>query len=197
MMEFARQSAFGGALLGVALLGVGLLAGSGGVATFGAAESGVAPAVERSTVASSERGARSEEVSAPRTSVLESTVEGSRVRAADPLVDLDVVPHPASERATSDARQHELFAALDLALEQLDFERARALLGEHARAFPDGGWLGQRRGFELVLDCLEHADERQRYAGEAERYLQEERISPLRRSVRRVCIEGRGFRRRA
>lgn len=121
---------------------------------------------------------------------------GLEARGGDPLVDLDVTPHPASEQARSDARQHEIFAALTLALERLDVGRARALLDEHARMFPDGGWKGQRRGYELVLECLATGGDRKRFVGAAERYLEEERISPLRRSVRGVCLEGRAFRRR-
>lgn len=120
----------------------------------------------------------------------------AQARSEDPLFDLDVTPHPPSKHAERDARQHELFAALSLALEKLDFPRARRLLAEHSRAFPEGGWQDQRRGFELVLGCLEHPEERGRLTSDAESYLNEERISPLRRAVRRVCLEGRGYRRR-
>jgi predicted N-acyltransferase len=82
------------------------------------------------------------------------------------------------------------------ALESLDFARARTLLAEHERSFAADGWHERRRGYELVLSCLEHRDQRDQFTAAAERYLQEERISPLRRSVRRVCLEGRGFHRR-
>lgn len=188
MRDLARKAAAASVLLGGALF-----------AAFVVSEGRVPVSVERNTVArSSNRESSEERTNEPGKKATSPTLESQpRVRATDPLVDLDVVPHPASEQAMRDARQHELFAALDLALEQLDFVRARALLEDHARVFPDGGWLGQRRGFELVLDCLEHSDERQQLQDRAESYLREERISPLRRSVRRVCIEGRGFRRRS
>ncbi len=120
----------------------------------------------------------------------------NRIPGGNPRVDLDVLPHPPSERADHDARQHELFAAVSRALETLDFARARALLAEHERSFAADGWHERRRGFELVLGCLQHRDQRERFTADAERYLKEERISPLRRSVRRVCLEGRGFHRR-
>lgn len=110
----------------------------------------------------------------------------------DPLYDLDIEPHPHTAERQANARQHALFDAVRWAIEEGDFETARGLLGEHARDFGDEvGWRDQRVGFELVLECLEHPGPASRARGEE--FVALERLSPLRRRVRRTCLEGRPF----
>ncbi len=191
MSRFKQRAALSGAVLG------GLVAGLWALGAF-APHVATSSEHEAATTASrsASEGAHVEQAVSAKTPAALHPAAQQRAPGGDPLTDLDVSAHGPSELAARDARQHELFARLSLALEELDFARARMLLTEHSASFPDDGWRDQHRGFELVLDCLERRDDKGRLTSDAERYLKEERISPIRRSVRQVCLEGRGFRRR-
>lgn len=110
----------------------------------------------------------------------------------DPLYDLDVEPHPHSVEREVMTEQHALFDAVGEAIERKNYRGARGLLAEHAARFGgDEGWHQHRVGYERALDCVESpgADSRARGA----EYVANERLSPLRRRVRRTCLEGRPF----
>ena len=111
---------------------------------------------------------------------------------SDPRWDLDVEPHPLTAERQAFARQHALFAAVEEAIQGGSFGLARDLLAEHERYFGDGeDWRDQRIGFELIIDCLEHpGDETGARAAE---FMAQERLSPLRRRVRRTCLLGLPF----
>lgn len=115
---------------------------------------------------------------------------------SDPLHDEEVEPHPLTEERLRMAEHHELFEQITESLKQKDFALASKLIRRHQTEFPiededEAGWEADRRGFERLLDCLETRSESARQ--QAEEFIQKERLSPLRRHVRRVCVGGRDF----
>jgi hypothetical protein len=104
---------------------------------------------------------------------------------------LDAVePHPITAERLRIDEQQRLFDRVEAAVDARDFPRARALLDEHPTRFPDPeGWPDLRDGWRTIADCLEHPGPAARARGQ--RYVDEERASPLRRRVRRACLEGR------
>lgn len=113
-------------------------------------------------------------------------------RVSDPHSDLDVEPHPLTAERQAFDRQHALFAAVQEAIEGGYFGLARDLLAEHERNFGDEeDWRDQRVGFELVIDCLENPGAETR--ARAAEFVAQERLSPLRRRVRRTCLLGLPF----
>lgn len=116
----------------------------------------------------------------------------TRRSGTDPLHDDEVEPHPLGPERMANAEQHALFGSVTEAIERGDYGRARQLLSEHSARFGDAeGWREQRAGFERALDCLEEPGPETRARG-AE-YVAAERLSPLRRRVRRTCLEERPF----
>lgn len=115
-----------------------------------------------------------------------------------------VRPHPMTPLHEAMSRRREVIAALTLALEDKNYERARGLLGEadelEKSAPPSDGFGETVRGYRLILDCLSARSSGGELSSELEeasaRYVREQRMSP-RRQVRRVCLEGRLFARRA
>jgi hypothetical protein len=123
-------------------------------------------------------------------------------------------PHPITKMHEAMAERRELIGALVSALEGKHYDRARSLLAEadelhRASSSPPPGLDDESasfdatvRGYRLILECLSargvgNTQEVSIELKEAsKRYLDEQRLSP-RREVRRVCLEGRPFARRA
>lgn len=113
-------------------------------------------------------------------------------RPSDPLHDEDVEPHPINEERLRMADHHAILARLTETLKHKDYGRARDLIADHKRQFGDeDGWRADRLGYERLLECLESPS--QSAHDRAEVFIHEERLSSLRRHVRRVCLEGRNF----
>ena len=102
------------------------------------------------------------------------------------------------------SRRREAIAAVTVAIEGKDYERARGLLREAEaleKSAPEAEGLGETlRGYRLIVECLSARGSGAPIPSELEeasaRYVREQRMSP-RRQVRRVCQEGRPFARRA
>lgn len=94
-------------------------------------------------------------------------------------------PHPVT--AERERMQHELqlIGALNDALDVGDADRMRMLVDIYREYHPEDPNQLQR-GYELLSDCLESV-EHARPAARA--YYDEARASPLRRFVRRLCLE--------
>ena len=111
---------------------------------------------------------------------------------SDPLHDEEVVPHPITKERIRMAEQHALFEHITKSLKLKDFRLASRLIKQHEMQYGDEeGWKADRHGFERILDCLETRSEHART--QAEDFIDEERLSPLRRHVRRVCLDGDDF----
>lgn len=97
-----------------------------------------------------------------------------------------VVPHPLDEDRSRLQAQLRLFADVDEALREADFETARRLLAEHDRRFGEReAWSDLREGYQLIADCRQSPSDETRARGA--RFVNEQRGSTLRRKVRRAC----------
>ncbi len=185
--------------LAVSLSALGLLLGSAYL-LLGSAESDPPRATAASKMPKSDAPARGREhrierpdgddrIADEKTEYLAS----SAPRLSDPLHDADVEPHPVSEERLRMAKHHAWFEAMIQSLKQENYGLARSLLREHESEFDsEDGLEADRRGFERLLDCLDAPSESARE--KAAEFIKQERLTPLRRSVRRVCLEGRDFR---
>lgn len=116
-------------------------------------------------------------------------------------------PHPITPLHEAMAERRNLLGAVQSALAGRQYEKARSLLAE-ASNMPteaDGSAFSDAvRGYRLILDCLTARHESdggsselpQKLIENAKVYLDQQRLPP-RREVRRVCLEGRPFARRA
>lgn len=197
-MRSARLPSRGGRLA-VALSALGLLVGSSflllrssGSAPLRATDEPGTPspdALPRTREPRIERPEGDDQAGERETEFLAS----SAPRPSDPLHDEDVEPHPVTEQRLRMAKHHAWFEALSDLLKRKNYRLARRMIREHEREFhSEDGLEADRRGFELLVDCLEAPSERARETAEA--FLEQERLTPLRRTVRRVCLEGRDFR---
>lgn len=128
--------------------------------------------------------------------------------APPPLTEGPQRPHPITPIHEELAKQRELIAALEDALQHKRYDQARQLLGEAddlARAATTDAVFGESvRGYRLILECLAARTSTDGRSGsipealrqDSQKYLDTHRLSP-RREVRRVCLEGRPFARRA
>jgi len=133
-------------------------------------------------------------------------VPGEARVAERPRADQPRTPHPITSAHEAMAQRRELISALVRALEDQNHQRAQQLLreaeeveGAHAQASTFGATM---LGYRLILDCLRARDTSPNGSlpGElldaSRGYLDQHRLPP-RRQVRRVCLEGRPFARRA
>jgi hypothetical protein len=95
-------------------------------------------------------------------------------------------PHPITPAHLYLYREVDLIESTWTALEQRDFESARALIEEHRAAY--GGRNDDLdEGMALLADCMEHPDDEIR--GRAQRFYDEKTYSSARRRIRRWCLE--------
>jgi hypothetical protein len=105
----------------------------------------------------------------------------------------DEDPHPPGAHAHPLTPQHQrIFAenriafALDDATDAKDVAVMKELLAQYRREFPEDQWQLQS-GYAMVIECLEHPGAESRRA--AERWLDENNGSTVKRSVLRNCID--------
>ncbi len=96
-------------------------------------------------------------------------------------------PHPITERHRKIQHENNLRALLGEALAARDGERLRALAREYRLSHPDDPNRLQA-GYDVLAECLANPSDAARL--EAARYYDAHRSSILRRSIRRVCLEG-------
>lgn len=197
-MTSARLASRGGRLA-IALSAVGVLLGLSYVLLPGS-ESAPPRATDSSGRPSSDapaqaRDHRIERPASDDRNAHEETefLASSAPRLSDPLHDEDVEPHPVTEQRLRMAKHHAWFEAIGESLKRKNYRLVRSLIREHESEFHfEDGLEADRRGFQLLVDCLEAPSERARDRAVA--FIKQERLTPLRRTVRRVCLEGRDFR---
>lgn len=96
-------------------------------------------------------------------------------------------PHPITERHRKIQRENNLRALLNEAVSARNGERVRELLREYRLSHPEDENRLQA-GYEVLAECLANPGDTARL--EAARYYDAHRSSILRRSIRRVCLEG-------
>lgn len=112
-------------------------------------------------------------------------------------------PHPITKAHEAMSQRRELLGAAVSAIQKKEYESARRWLSEVdalGATERDGDGLHEVRGYQLIVDCLAARDRRSIVPDalrEASKKYVEERRLPPRREVRRVCLEGRPFARRA
>lgn len=95
-------------------------------------------------------------------------------------------PHPISAQHQRLFAENRIAFALDDATDAKDVTAMKALLSQYRRDFPEDQWQLQS-GYAVIIDCLEHPGPASRQA--AERWLDQNNGSTVKRSVLRNCIE--------
>jgi hypothetical protein len=95
-------------------------------------------------------------------------------------------PHPITPTHERIFAENRIAFALDDATDARDVAAMRKLLEQYRHDFPEDQWQLQG-GYAVVLECLEHPGAASRAA--AERWLDQNNGSTVKRSVLRNCIE--------
>ena len=95
-------------------------------------------------------------------------------------------PHPISPQHQRIFAENRVAFALDDATDAKDVAVMKDLLAQYRRDFPEDQWQLQG-GYAVIIDCLEHPGAESRRA--AERWLDQNNGSTVKRSVLRNCIE--------
>ncbi|HEY7374886.1 MAG TPA: hypothetical protein VIF57_22180 [Polyangia bacterium] len=104
----------------------------------------------------------------------------------DPIPPGPVHPHPISPQHERIFAENRIAFALDDATDAKDVAVMKDLLARYRREFPEDQWQLQS-GYAVIIDCLEHPGPASRQA--AERWLDQNNGSTVKRSVLRNCIE--------
>jgi hypothetical protein len=104
----------------------------------------------------------------------------------DPMPPGPVHPHPISAQHQRIFAENRIAFALDDATDAKDVAAMKELLTQYRREFPDDQWQLQD-GYAVIIDCLEHPGPGSRNA--ADRWLDQNNGSTVKRSVLRNCIE--------
>jgi hypothetical protein len=97
-----------------------------------------------------------------------------------------VHPHPISAQHQRLFAENRIAFALDDATDAKDVAVMKDLLAQYRRDFPEDRWQLQD-GYAVIIDCLEHPGPDSRRS--AERWLDQNNGSTVKRSVLRNCIE--------
>jgi hypothetical protein len=104
----------------------------------------------------------------------------------DPRPSGPLHPHPISAQHQRIFAENRVAFALDDATDAKDVAVMKDLLAQYRRDFPEDQWQLQD-GYAVIIDCLEHPGSASRQA--AERWLDQNNGSTVKRSVLRNCIE--------
>jgi hypothetical protein len=107
-------------------------------------------------------------------------------RDGDPKPPGPLHPHPISAQHERIFAENRIAFALDDATDAKDVAAMKDLLAQYRRDFPEDQWQLQS-GYAVIIDCLEHPGPASRQA--AERWLDQNNGSTVKRSVLRNCIE--------
>ena len=94
--------------------------------------------------------------------------------------------HPITPQRLRIAAENRIAFALDDATDAKDVAVMKELLAQYRREFPEDQWQLQG-GYAMVIECLEHPGAESRRA--AERWLDQNNGSTVKRSVLRNCID--------
>jgi len=97
-----------------------------------------------------------------------------------------VHPHPISAQHQRIFAENRVAFALDDATDAKDVGVMKDLLAQYRREFPEDQWQLQD-GYAVIIGCLEHPGPESRQA--AERWLDQNNGSTVKRSVLRNCLE--------
>jgi hypothetical protein len=95
-------------------------------------------------------------------------------------------PHPITPQHQRIFAENRVAFALDDATDAKDVAVMKKLLAQYRRDFPEDQWQLQG-GYAVIIDCLEHPGPESRRA--AERWLDQNNGSTVKRSVLRNCLE--------
>jgi hypothetical protein len=95
-------------------------------------------------------------------------------------------PHPITPQHQRIFAENRIAFALDDATDAKDVAVMKQLLAQYRRDFPEDQWQLQD-GYAVIIDCLEHPGPESRRA--AERWLEQNNGSTVKRSVLRNCME--------
>jgi len=95
-------------------------------------------------------------------------------------------PHPISAQHQRIFAENRIAFALDDATDAKDVAVMKDLLAQYRRDFPEDQWQLQD-GYAVIIECLDHPGAESRRA--AERWLDQNNGSTVKRSVLRNCIE--------
>jgi hypothetical protein len=95
-------------------------------------------------------------------------------------------PHPIDPIRQRIFAENRIAAALDDATDARDVTAMKRFLEQYSHDFPEDQWQLQG-GYAVIVGCLEHPGAESRAA--AERWLDENNGSTVKRSVLRNCIE--------
>lgn len=123
---------------------------------------------------------------APREHVAADGVGFMPPHDGDPLPPGPVHPHPISPQHQRLFAENRIAFALDDATDAKDVAVMKDLLARYRREFPEDQWQLQG-GYAVIIQCLEHPGADARRA--AERWLDQNNGSTVKRSVLRNCIE--------
>ena len=104
----------------------------------------------------------------------------------DPKPSGPLHPHPITPQHQRIFAENRIAFALDDATDAKDVAVMKDLLAQYRRDFPEDQWQLQG-GYAVIIDCLEHPGPASRQA--AERWLDQNNGSTVKRSVLRNCIE--------
>jgi hypothetical protein len=104
----------------------------------------------------------------------------------DPRPSGPLHPHPISPQHQRIFAENRIAFALDDATDAKDVAVMKDLLAQYRRDFPEDQWQLQG-GYAVIIDCLEHPGPESRRA--AERWLDQNNGSTVKRSVLRNCVE--------
>jgi len=95
-------------------------------------------------------------------------------------------PHPFSTERSQLQEAGFLLHHIGSALDEGDLARAIALLGEHARKYPESDPV-EREGYEFIVLCFQTKDEQA--VAQARKFLADHRESRLRKRLRKACLD--------
>ncbi len=104
----------------------------------------------------------------------------------DPTPPGPVHPHPISAQHRRIFAENRVAFALDDATDAKDVAVMKELLAQYRREFPEDRWQ-LRDGYAVIIECLDHPGPESRQA--AERWLDQNNGSTVKRAVLRNCIE--------
>lgn len=123
---------------------------------------------------------------APDEHVAEDGVGFMPMHEGDPRPPGPLHPHPITPAHRRIFAENRIAFALDDATDAKDIAEMRRLLEQYRREFPEDQWMLQG-GYAVILECLEHPGPASRAA--AERWLDQNNGSTVKRSVLRDCIQ--------
>jgi hypothetical protein len=98
-----------------------------------------------------------------------------------------IQPHPITRESAALMQQRHTFEDVKVKLRARDFASARSLIRDNRQTNDANTWPDFEAGYTLIADCLERPSDETRQR--AATFIETHRVSPLRRQVRRACLD--------